>query len=289
MLRNKINTNLKVSEVDYSFYNTINPDIKKIYLILQQHLLSSSYDSDINSISIWYEFDQLGLIINYNGPTNGQTNGLFDTSTEQIGQIINQNQIELKILAYKNNSFDSNIKYIINNPFLIHNYKMSINSFRQPFSDISDMANQIVKSELKDNFFGLGGESGLICKRNMDLITDYHLITDNSNIHMDFLSNGFDQSKTELVNYKNLGNNYWSRTSISDYRLVNDNWLLFVNISKTGLKTMAKYIRFFSSIVYVGCDSKTIKADINGLSEYYLLRESIQIMENNFILIFDKK
>ena len=288
MLRNKINTNLTISENDYTFLNTLDPNINKIYLIIQQHILSNSYNCNINSISIWYEFDQLGLIINYNQSKNPSTNlstnlsaDASTNSTKQIAKIIYENGYKLKILGYKNNSFDSKIAYIINNYFEIYNYKMSINSFRQPFTYISDLANQIVKSEIKDNFFGLGGESGLICKRNMDIITKYHLITDNSNIHMDFLSNGFDQLNIELVNYKNLGDDYWSN-------LVYENWLLFVNISKTGLKLMAKYIRLFNSIVYVGCDSNTIKTDIIGLSKYYTLRKNIQITSNNFILIFDK-
>jgi hypothetical protein len=80
----------------------------------------------------------------------------------------------------------------------------------------------------------------------MSKISDYHLITDNQNIYNDFLSNGFDNLKTELVVYKILDSTYWSNPTYND-------WLLFVNISKSGLKQMAKYIHTFSKIIYVGC------------------------------------
>jgi len=288
MLRNKITTSLKFdNSSDEYLTKSVDPTIINIYNMININIvkfIESKQYKIFNSITIWYENNQLGIVINFDNKIS--IDDLILISYVKLIVFI-PNIPDLQILAYKNNTYDSDIIYIYkNNTFDISNYKMSINSFRQPYFDISNLVNNMVRTELQNNhsmnFFGLGGECGLICKQNIDLIKKYYLITDNVNIYQDFLLNGFEQHYTELVKYPELDEKYWSNSTYDD-------WLLFVNISKTGLKHMAKYIKIFKKIVYIGCDKKTINSDIANLLNHYVLRETMQIMTNNFILIFDLK
>ena len=281
MLRNKVNISLSDSIIGSDFFNTLNLNIQNVCLKLMKNMNLNILNQYINSISIWYEYEQLGLVIIYRSDTLSKSDNL--KIPNQIISTLSDHTFE--ILAYKNNPFESVLNYVIKNDFKINGYAISFNSFRQSNSEVSKLANQMLLAELNDtnnNFFGLGGESGLAYWQNQSNILDYYLITDSENIYQDYLTNGLESSKTELVVYDILDEKYWLNPKYKD-------WILFVNISKTGLKHMAQYIRIFKKIVYVGCDKKTIELDTNNLSKYYVLKKNIQIMPNNFILVFDAK
>jgi hypothetical protein len=284
MSRNKVNISLSDSIIGSDFFNTLNLNIQNVCLNLMKNINLNIFNQYINSISIWYEYEQLGLVIIYKSDTLSKSDNL-----NIFNQIISTlSDHTFKILAYKNNPSESVLNYVIKNDFKINGYAISFNSFRQTNSEVSKLANQMLSAELNktndtnNNFFGLGGESGLIFWQNKSKILNYYLITDSENIYSDFKTNGLESSKTDLVNYDILDDKYWLNPKYKD-------WILFVNISKTGLKHMAQYVRIFKKIVYVGCDKKTIELDTNNLSKYYVLKKNIQITPNNFILVFYSK
>lgn len=174
----------------------------------------------------------------------------------------------LRVLAYLHNS--KNPIYITKEMRLPYRHYhfiwyCSIDSFIQINPETSEQTHNIVEEFLiKDrniNLYCLGGEMGIYGKKFRDDYKEIKCLTNSSPIYHDYCYNQNDNNCL-LVDYNNLQLSTIINTT---------NNILIVNISRNGLKDLAKQICLlnFKQIIYIGCCKEAIIKDMNILKEKY--------------------
>lgn len=188
----------------------------------------------------------------------------------------------LNVLAYKTKD---EITYLSQNTRLSNYYytftwRISIDAFIQSHLEIHQHIHTLVDCWLmkdkKYTYYGIGGESGIYYKNNIDKFETSLCLTNSEPIYNDYLCNISD-NKIMLVDYDNIKLNV---LITAKYKI------LVVNISRNGLKGLAKQIEElnFDQIIYIGCSDKAIDYDSNILIKKYKinrLHKLNQHPENN--------
>lgn len=211
-----------------------------------------------------YSYDY-SIILSYK-ESNSKPN--FEKLYEQI---LDDN---LKVFGYHLGTDNKNIIYLSKDTYLNYKYydfiwKTSVNSFVQVNPDAGTFIHDKVKELFNDkyHFFGIGGEMGIYAKALNK--NDFTCLTNSQDIYDDCILN-YGNDGFYKVDYDNLDFNKYK---------IPTNTTLVINISRNGLKDLAqKIIRLpFKQIIYIGCCDKTVKRDMQILSQVYTIVKIIKI------------
>lgn len=152
-------------------------------------------------------------------------------------------------------------------------WPVSIDGFIQVNPETANQVHDTVDRLLVRNstyvYYGLGGEMAVYAKKYEKEFKDTLCITNSEIIRNDYLAN-MDNSKCSLVDYN---------TVKLDEIFVDPNSVLLVNISRHGLRNLAKQINIlkFKQIIYIGCCDEAIIRDHKELIKSYNLNKIIKI------------
>lgn len=157
-------------------------------------------------------------------------------------------------------------------------WSFSIDSFSQVYKDSGETIHNIVNNCIQgaNMFIGIGGESGYYFKANKDKFKNAQLFTNSIYIYEDCKHANYN---CELVDY----------TIFDLIKYYSDDCTLLVNISKNGLRGLAKIINGlnFKQIIYIGCTEESIRKDIDALSNYNVINRYV-LPNNRYILDLNK-
>lgn len=217
--------------------------------------------------------------------------GIIMAIANSIINIIQYFDENLTVFGYFLLTDISKIIYLTENTRLKNTYygfdwHVSINSFIQVHPEISNIVHDTVKEWIiKDTkYIGLGGEMSVYQKMLNDNNNNNNdiCITNSQEIYDDSILNN-EKQKVYLVNYDKL--------IISDYITNTNEYILLINISRNGLKELAKQISelIFRQIIYIGCNHKAINRDITILKKSYKITNIKKILQddNNYIYVIE--
>ena len=185
----------------------------------------------------------------------------------------------LRVLGYKIQ--DNKVTYLTQNTRLPNYYytfvwQISIDAFIQSHPEIHQHIHTLVDCWLikdkKYTYYGIGGESGIYYKDNIDKFETSLCLTNSEAIYNDYICN-MNDNRTMLVNYDNMELNVYMTAKYK---------ILVVNISRNGLKDLAKQIieLDFDQIIYIGCSYKAIEQDSNILIKKYKINRSQKLNQH---------
>lgn len=190
--------------------------------------------------------------------------------TENVIHIYHKMRDEnLKIFAYEINSV---VTYLTEESRLIYKYYgfdwyCSLESFIQINVNAGNYIHDLIEKLIDDTnkIYAIGGEAGIYTKA---FKKEYLCLTNSKAIYNDCLFN--QQSNCELVDYNNV--------DLRNY-IQENNGILIVNISRNGLRNLARQILNFNfnQILYIGCSDVAVKRDLDILTKRYKMETIIKI------------
>lgn len=147
---------------------------------------------------------------------------------------------------------------------------------------IHDLVKELICKDIK-HFCAIGGEMGIYAKAFGHNNT-FTCLTNSSDIYEDC-----------IFNYNN--NNTDDSFHLVDYDTVNlDNYMnnldqvLVINISRNGLKNLAKQIvnLNFKQIIYIGCSDKAVNRDLDILKQRYIIDKMYTEYQSYIISLIPK-
>lgn len=181
----------------------------------------------------------------------------------------------------------TNVQYYVFSVFTSKNpiqnrdfgWKYSMTSFSQVTKECSDQVHEFVVKQLDSakrfNFIGIGGESYFYGLSGVfDHIT---CITNCENVHEnnEYNQGYHDDAKTHVLEHVD-----YAEVNMHNYVDKHKQNVLVVNISRKGLGALADQIVVFSpyiqKIIYIGCEEKAIKRDLDKLKDAYDIKASLE-------------
>lgn len=232
----------------------------------------------INDLKIPYAYfqksnysDEYGILFSLNSYDN-RTALFFDN-------ILNDNN--LRVVCYNIITISKKSEYYSQEQKLPYKYYdfiwyVSIDSFIQVNPETSDQIHKTVDSlilkdkDKKYNYYGLGGEMGVYAKKIKDHCNQIKCITNSEAIYSDYQVNIGDKNCV-LVDYDTI--------KLVDIFTDVENSILLVNISRNGLRGLARQIKTmnFKQIIYIGCCDEAVNRDISELKQGYEINKIVKI------------